>query len=70
MNPHLVIILLVMVVVLIATVVIDRKFLPRDPEQRAQLWRRHVAFWLKMPAGAFALAIVSAVLMKFFAHRG
>lgn len=43
MNANYVIIFSVMIAVLILSNLIDRRFLPRDPEQRAQLWRRHVA---------------------------
>lgn len=48
----------------------NRKFLPIDPGERAQLWRRHVMFWCKVSAGAFVLAIGLAALIHFLAPRG
>ncbi|MEO6929837.1 MAG: hypothetical protein ABI190_11805 [Casimicrobiaceae bacterium] len=59
-----------MIVVLILAAIANRKFLPSDPQERAKLWRHHVAFWCKVAAGAFVLAIVLAGLVRFFAPRG
>lgn len=70
MNSDFATIVLVMIIVLILTVIINRTFLPREPEHRAQLWRRHVVFWCKVSAGALVLAIVLAFVVMFLAHRG